>query len=291
MRRAILRTLAVVLCAVAALAIVVAMEPVTAGAASALQTPSRGARGRPVPARPPAPKAPAPRVHAPVPFKAGETLTYEVSWSSFIVAGTATATVAERKPSFNSSAYYIVAEGRPVPLVARLYALYYKMDTLLDSYVLLSQRGSFYSEEGANHRFATTRFDRNARRAFYEEKKNDDPAEKNDLTVPAQAQDGLAAFYALRAKAFKPGDRWTVPVADSGALFTTQVEVGAVERVRVPLGEMDAWKLRVVLTDTAGDQVWKDVAVWMSTDARRLPVKMQAELPVGAFVLALTGAK
>src|SRR5262245_19107873 len=91
------------------------------------------------PARRAAPRA---RTEAMVPFKVNERLTYDVSWSSFLTAGTAVMTVTEKKPSFNSTAYYIVAEGKPNALVARLYTLYYKMDTLLDSYTLLSQRGS-----------------------------------------------------------------------------------------------------------------------------------------------------
>src|SRR6266568_2197071 len=95
-----------------------------------------------------------------VPFKVGETLTYDVSWSTFLTAGTAVLTVQEKKPSYNSTAYYIVAEGRPTPLLAKLYSLYYKMDTLLDSFTLLPHRGSVYSEEGSKHRFKSTRFDR-----------------------------------------------------------------------------------------------------------------------------------
>ena len=31
------------------------------------------------------------------------------------------------------------------------------------------------------------------------------------------------------------------------------------------------------------------MVVWISDDAKRLPVKLQGELPVGAFVLTLTG--
>jgi len=34
-----------------------------------------------------------PRTERPVPFKVGETLTYDVSWSSYVTAGTAVATV------------------------------------------------------------------------------------------------------------------------------------------------------------------------------------------------------
>jgi hypothetical protein len=56
------------------------------------------------------------RVERPVPFKLGEQLTFDVPWSSYITAGAATMTVKEKKPSFNSMAYYIVAEGRPTPL-------------------------------------------------------------------------------------------------------------------------------------------------------------------------------
>src|SRR2546428_7851118 len=96
------------------------------------------------------------RREAVVPFKVAETLTYEVSWSSVLVAGTAAATVIEKKPSFNSTAYYMVAEGRPVPLLQKLYNLYYKMDTLVDSLTPLSQRGALYSAEGSDHKLGAT---------------------------------------------------------------------------------------------------------------------------------------
>src|SRR5262245_51437908 len=116
----------------------------------------------------PAPKPAAPaqaRREAEVPFRVGERLTYDVAWQTYLIAGSATTTVIEKKPSFNSSAYYIVAEGRPLPLIQRLYALYYKMDTLFDSFSTLSQQSVLYSEEGNDHKTATTRFDRGARKA------------------------------------------------------------------------------------------------------------------------------
>src|SRR5437763_16823787 len=73
-----------------------------------------------------------PRAERAVPFSVGETLTYDVSWSTLPAAGTAVTMVKEKKPSYNSVAYYIVAEGRPTALVARLFPLNYKIDTLLD---------------------------------------------------------------------------------------------------------------------------------------------------------------
>ncbi len=225
------------------------------------------------------------RVERPVPFKVGEQLTFDVSWSSYITAGTATMTVKEKKPSFNSTAYYIVAEGRPTALVSKLYTLYYKMDTLLDSYTLLPQRGSIYSEEGRRHRYKITQFDRTAKRVFFEYQA--DTTVKADFSTSPVVQDALSAMYVVRAISLKAGDRLTMPVSDDGLNYRVQLMVSAAERVRVPLGDLDAWKVTTTILDEANKQVGRNMAFWLSNDARRLPIKLQAELPVGSFVLAL----
>ena len=91
-----------------------------------------------------------------MPFSVGETLTYDVGWSTYLVAGSAISRVVEKRPGKGSAAYYIVAEGRPLPIIARLYPLYYKMDSLIDSLSTLSQRTSLYTEEGSRQRSAST---------------------------------------------------------------------------------------------------------------------------------------
>lgn len=239
----------------------------------------------------PAAKQAMPRVERSVPFKVGETLTYDVSWSTFVTAGTATMTVKEKKASFNSTAYYIVAEGKPTPLVGKLYTLYYKMDTLLDSYTLLPQRGSLYSEEGSHHRFRITEFDRKSSKALFEYQTGAAPI-KTGFPVSPVVQDALSAIYVLRAIPLRPGDRMTMPVADNGTNFKVQVDVGAAtERVRTPLGEMPAWRVRPSIFDDKGKPVGRNIAVWVSDDQRRLPLKFQAELPVGSFNLVLREAR
>ena len=229
------------------------------------------------------------RVERPVPFKIGETLTYDVSWSSFITAGTAAATIKEKKASFNSTAYYIVAEGRPTPIVAKLYSFYYKLDTLLDSYTLLPQRGSVYSEEGSRHRLKVTRFDHATHKAFFEYQTTG--TSETSFAVPPYTQDLLSAIYVLRAVPLKAGDRMTMPVSDNGSNYKLQVDVGPSERVRTPFGESTAWKLKLGIFDPTGHPQGRNVSIWISDDARRLPVRVQGELPVGTFNLNLRDAK
>ena len=109
--------------------------------------------------------------------------------------------------------------------------------------------------------------------------------------MPPNAEDGLAAFYLLRARGVRTGERFSIPVADSGTLFMAQFEVVGLEDVRVPFGTLPAWQIRLALTDTQGQLFWKNTFLWMSNDARRLPVKLQAELPIGHFVLTLKTVK
>jgi len=235
--------------------------------------PSAGA----TPARPAATPQ-APRAERPVPFKVGEALTYDVSWSSYLTAGTAVTTVKEKKPSFNSTAYYIVAEGRPTPLVGKLYSLYYKMDTLLDSYTLLPQRGTVYSEEGSKHRFKVTKFDHTAHKVAFEYQAAGTASD--NYAVPAYVQDALSAIYVLRSVPLKAGDRMTMPVTDNGTNYKVQVEVAPAERIKTPFVEMNAWKLRLGVADAGGKPQGRNIALWLSDDARRLPLKLQADLPL-----------
>jgi len=257
-------------------ALIAALATVVSAQSAKPAAPSKQAPARPAAAPKRTPQA--------VPFSPGETLTYDVSWSSYLTAGAATLSVKETKPSYGSDAYYIVAEGRPTPLLSKLYDLYYKADTLLDVYSLLPQRASIYSDEGNRHRLKVTTFDQAAKKAQYEVQTR--TLVKTELDIPAYSQDGLAALYVLRAIALKPGDRFTMPICDAGEAYKVQFTVGGVETVKTGIGDVRAWKITpLVPPDRVGGA--KRLSLWLSDDPRRLPVRMQAQLAVGSFDLTL----
>jgi uncharacterized protein DUF3108 len=205
-----------------------------------------------------------------VPFRAGETLTYDVSWSGYVTAGTAVTTVREKTSAPPGPAYALAAEGRPTPLVSNLYHLSYQLDSLLDATTLLPRHASTSSEEGRRRRVRTTAFDR---------------AENKGR------QDVLSALYVLRATPMKTGDRIAMAVSDADKRYAVRFDVGPQEPIRTPLGDLTAWKVAVSVTDEQHGATGRNVALWLSTDARRLPLKLQAELPVGRFVLSLKGTR
>ena len=270
------RTLPVLTIVAGLLALVAVESPL-----DALQAKKPAGRA-PAAAAPPAPKR-----ERPVPFRQGETLVYDIGWSSYVTAGSATLTVQEKKPSYGSVAYYIAAEGRPTPLLSKLYTLYYKADTLLDAYSLLPQRGSLYSEEGKRHRMKTTTFNQAAKRATYQVETR--TVVKKDLAIPAFTQDALSTVYVLRSIPFKPGEKFNMPVCDNGNVYRVQMQVGSVEAVKTGLGTINGTKLTPVITGPDKDAP-RGIALWISDDARRLPLKMEAQLAVGKFTIVLRQA-
>ena len=231
-------------------------------------------------------RGPSARKELPVPFAPGETLTYDVSWSSYLTAGTATIRAVEKKPSYGSTAYYIVAEGRPTPLVSKLYSLYYKADTLLDTYSLLPQRGSVYSEEGKRRRMKTTMFDHAKRQADYQVETR--TLVKKTVPISPVAQDPLGALFVLRSIPLKAGEKITMPICDGGQSFKVLIQAGATESVKTGTGAVPAQKITLTPPPDVGARA---LTVWLSADAARVPVKMSAQLPVGAFVLTLASRR
>ncbi len=224
-----------------------------------------------------------------MPFAVGETLQYDVSWSGLITAGTATLKVEEKKASLGSTAFYIYAEGQPTGLIAHFYPVYYKVDTLLDAYTLLPQRGTTYSNEHGVQKTKILSFNRSGGTAQYEVKSS--APTKTNVRVPPMTQDALSAVMVIRANPLIEGGRITMPIMDQGQLYTLKATVGARELVATGAGRFRAWHLKPTVVDAEGRELAHGVALWISDDPRHLPVRLEAELTVGSFVLALKTVK
>lgn len=231
------------------------------------------------------PAAPAP-VERRVPFAVGERLQYDVSWSNYLTAGTLTLTIESKKPSYGSTAYYVVAEAATTGVLSNLYSLYYKADTLIDSFSLLPQRGSLFSREGRRQRFKVTTFD-HTRKSGRFEMQTASKMEK-DLSLKPLTQDMLSAFYVLRSISPRPGDRLEIPVSDSGWNYAVTFVVSGPETANNAAGSaVPALRVTPQVIDEAGKRVGQGFVFWLSNDAALKPVRMEGRLAAGSIVIAL----
>jgi hypothetical protein len=228
----------------------------------------------------------APRAEPHVPYRVGERLMYDVSWSNFLTAGEVRIAVESRRPSYGSTAYYVVAEARPVGMLARMYTLYYKADSLIDVFTLLPQRGSVYSREGGRQRMKTTMFDHKARQAAFE-MRTASTMEK-EIAIDAATHDALSAIFSLRARAPKPGERIVIPVSDSGTLYQVQMAVGQPGPVRKADGStVQGLPVTPTVVDGTGKPTGLRASLWLGADGAYTPIRFEASLPVGRIVVAL----
>ena len=231
---------------------------------------------------------PSAQADLPVPFKVGETLTFDVSWTTFVSAGTATMSVLERRPgAAGRNTYYLVAEGKPSAMLGKLYSLYYKAESMLDTRTLLPSLATIYSDEGGRKRYKTTTFKGNGS-VVYEIKTS--TTATSTITAPKAAQDPLGAIYILRSLPLKAGMTGRIPpipVIDSGKSYMMSVRVGGLESVKSGLGTSQALKLTMTMVDAEGKQEGTGFSLWLSDDARKLPLKISAGLSVGSVHLTL----
>jgi hypothetical protein len=237
-------------------------------------------------APPKAAPAPAVRAEKRVPYQVGERLSYDVSWASYVTAATLSLSVDAKVPTAGSTAYRMTAEAQTVGLLAKLFTLYYKADTLLDAYTLLPRRGSLYSREGGAERTKTTTFDHPAGKALFEMQTTSKM--QKEVTLAPRTQDLLSAIYALRALPLQPGDKFEMPVSDSGWMYQATFVVGAAEAVKRADGSMvQALRVTPQIINEQGQPTADGFVMWLSSDPSHTPVRMEGSLAAGRIILAL----
>ncbi|HNX97353.1 MAG TPA: DUF3108 domain-containing protein [Candidatus Aminicenantes bacterium] len=221
-----------------------------------------------------------------LPFRPGERITLNVSWSDTVVAATLTLDVTGREVAGGVSCLSLRGEVKPSAVIGKLYPVYYKAESLLEEVTLLPQRASMYNREKSRIRRKNTYFDRRAGRVYYTYQTRS--LQKKDFPADRQVIDLLSWLYVLRASPLREG--WTAPVqvTDNGRLFTLRCQVTRGAPVKTTLGELPVWRLVPRVENAGGQKVPRRMVLWMSGDERRLPLRFEVDLPVGKFVAMLS---
>jgi hypothetical protein len=109
--------------------------------------------------------------------------------------------------------------------------------------------------------------------------------------MPPDAHDPLSALFAMRSLPLRPNAAATMSVASNGKLYRVRVTVRGRETIGTSSGPRAAWRVNPVIQQLEADGGEpRAIALWLSDDARRLPLRLEAEMPVGSFHLVLREA-
>lgn len=101
-------------------------------------------------------------------------------------------------------------------------------------------------------------------------------------------QDGLSAFYYLRAVQIPPkGGKILFPIVTEGKSWETEITVVRRQVLDTPIGSLKTVMLKVETRLKGVLQKTGDTNLWVTDDAWRYPVRLEAKVRIGTLVLSL----
>jgi len=216
----------------------------------------------------------------PVPFRAGETLTYRISWSVFQNAASLELSAPERRELFGWRTWHFRGVAHTLSSVRSLFPI----DDQFDSY---TDATTFDSHQFETHLNEMGRSSNQVLRLAPAGKPSNLPPPI--IVVPLGTRDALGAVYALRGVDWHSTAEVRTPVYDGRDLYELRASrESADESIKVPAGAYSACHISIRVFQAQKELSAVHYRMWIASDVARTPVAMQAELPFGTLRAELT---
>jgi hypothetical protein len=161
---------------------------------------------------------------------------------------------------------------------------HYRVLSTLSLPKLLPIEGSRQMQQGTEVEFTALSFDRTRLRVEERQRAGGDVV--RSLPIEAETRDLLAALYHLRAKPAAGA----LSVYEDGRLYRVEMQSQAASEIEVPAGRFASRRYRIESSASNGERPVRGADLWVSDDARRLPLRLEAETPIGKLVAVLLRA-
>ena len=224
---------------------------------------------------------------ADLPFGPGEKLSYNIYWT-FILGGTATLETLASEQVEGRTALHFRALAKSTPFVDKFYKVRDSIESWVDTGMTRSLLYRKDQSEGDYVRNYVVSFDSMGLTAYRYSK----GAFKNAVSVPRGTFDPLSMLFLFRTKPLAVGYDFLAPVTDGDKYIVGKAKVVRRETVTTPAGEFDTLLVEPDVRDIGG--VFRKspdatLQVWITNDARRIPVRVKSKVAVGHFTMELTG--
>ncbi len=220
-------------------------------------------------------------------FQIGERLQYAISWSGLLDAGTVVMVVKDAKTPEGKNAIQFITTARSRGIVSTFYPVSDTVTSMVDGENLFSIAYVFDQKHGRKKKQRYLFFDQDSHKVTYV---SDGTAGVFD--VPYRVQDALSSLYYIRTREdIKPGVPLHVDVFDTGKTWSVEIRIHGKERIKTDLGEFDTIKVSTYPKYEGVFQHKGEIIMWLTDDARKVPVLMRSKLSIGSIVGTLTEMK
>ena len=219
----------------------------------------------------------APPRAAEYPFAVGETLTYSAKLG-MITLGSGTLQVAAMDSVRGEETFRLRFRLRGE-------TVFYSLDDVLESWVSTENFASrrFVQDFVENKKKKYREFEIFPDSGFYREKGQD-----TTFATPAEPLDDAAFFYFVRITPLEVGKKYVFDRYFKKEKNPVTIEVTKREKMELPDGsKVDCLVLHPVIDTKGMFSKRSDTRIWLTDDARRLPVQIRSKFPFGTITLRL----
>jgi hypothetical protein len=217
-------------------------------------------------------------------FTVGERLTFAVQYGG-LTAGYATLAIPEVLELEGRPCFHVVATAQTIPFFETFFTVLDRVDSGIDADYAFSWHYEKHIHEGGFKADASYVYDQRARRMR-------EPAKGKQMDMPGLAQDVLSCFYYFRTLALAPGDHVSVPVtADDWKSYVLGVDVLRRERRECLAGTFDCLVVVPHMEFKGVFQQKGEVTLWVTDDARHIPVYIKSKIAIGSITINLKDAE
>ncbi len=140
----------------------------------------------------------------------------------------------------------------------------------------------FDAIEGKRHRETKVVFDRQMKKASYIERDvlKNSVVRNSQTDIPACVHDVLGALMHMRTLKVDVGQSAQLPISDGRKTVNVKVEAQEREEVKTKVGIFKTVRYEAYIFDGVLFQRKAKAFVWLSDDARRLPVQFRIRMPI-----------
>lgn len=211
------------------------------------------------------------------PFIIGERLNYDISWGNFASVGKLNFAVRRQGKLGASRVYEFVSEVASLGAARAVLSINDIFTSYVDAEKLVPLRTDLRLREGSRNKDVSADYNLNDNSVLL--------SNGSSFSVKPGTLDLISLFYAVRAADLKPGAVRNFDFLDANHhLKSLTFRVARQETISGPLGPQDTLQLDILRADN--QQLISQV--WITNDARRLPVYLAVRLRIGELRFQLT---
>lgn len=233
-------------------------------------------------------------------FEHGEELHFEAEFSRALLRNIDVADLkfhAMRTPLGGVSQQYALtfkADVSSKGFFARLFNLKFRerVESTVEPVTFTIQKTTILDEQGKRVRTTETTFDASKGQMIWTSRDPNNPAAEPRHAITefsGQLQDVLSAIYFIRTQPLEVGKTFEVFIGDGGKVYTIPVKVVEKKRMKTILGRVDVVKVNPELfgADRLIDKEKGEFSIWITDDARHIPVASRVKTDYGTFDIKL----